>query len=338
MNSSIWQKIRTFLVVSVLAVLVWVWADLAMTTEYDTGPLELVIRLSPEQTRLEPEGSAYVRLKLSGPQREIDWLKDEVAAKENPWRPTLEIPESAQGPQEYNLSELSSVRDLSRRGLKVEEIQPTKLKVDVDKWEEIVRPIEPDIDRTRLVPGSLQVIPLSAKVRVLSRDKDKAEKLNLRTERIALVNLSEGVPEEATPAIQQTLAHPTAGDIRLQLVDPRKVTVKFTILPLATATLENVPIGVAGPPDVMDAYKVVFGDPNEAALRQLKVKGKADVIKTLQEKRPEMLAYIVLSREDAKRTQQGQTLSPHKVFFSLPEGVELDEQPLDLSSVSLQKR
>jgi hypothetical protein len=338
MSSAIWQRLRTFLTVSALAVLVWVWADLAMITEYDTGPLELTITLPEGMALLEPEGSTYVRLKLSGPQREIDWLKDEIASKQDPWRPELAITESTPGPQEISLSEQFSVRDLKSRGLKAEEILPARLKVDVGRWEEIVRPVEPNIDRTRLIPGSLEVSPPSAKVLVLSRDREKAEKLNLRTEQIALVNRAEGVPHTATPAIQTTLSHPTAGDLPVRLVNQSTVSVRFTILPLVSGTLENVPISVAGPHDVLETYEIVFTDANEAALRQLKVKGKADAVNALKERRPEMLAYIVITREDVRRTEQGQTLSSHKVYFTFPEGVEIDEQPLDLSSVSLQKR
>lgn len=340
-KTSIWQKLRTFVMVSALALLVWVWADLAMTDEHPSGPLELIVKLPPGLTVLEPDGTIYVQFKLSGPKREIDWLRDDLDAKENPWRPEVVIAERKTGRREIDLKVDLSRRDIESRGLKIEDIRPAKITVDIGEWITITRPVKPNIDETRLAPESLSTTPQSVQIRVLRRYKELIETMNLRTEHISLLGVAEGAAHTKKPAILQTLDHPTAGEITFKLVDKKAVNVRFTVMPtadLSTETLANIPVGVAGPPEVLDQYKVVFGDQNEAVLRQLKIKGKADAIKTLKEKRPEMLAYIILTQEDAKRTQQGQTLSPHKVQFDLPDGVEIDEHPLDLTSITLKKR
>jgi len=346
MKSSIWQKLRTFLLVGALAVLVWVWADLAKIGEDETGDLELIVKLPEGMTVVgarrtmneEWSKKIYVGLRLSGPQRELDWLKSDLEAKRKTWWPQLVIKERTTSPVDIELRDAINTRELRNRGLVVRQVEPANIQLDIGEWVTMQRPVEPLlIDEARLLPDSLSYTPQSVRVRVLLRHKSLVEGKVLRTEPIDLRNAAKG-EHEVTSKIILPLDKPSAGES----VEPVTLKVRFTVMSSELGTVEtpveNVPIGVAGPPEVIDNYKVVFDTPNDAVVKQITVRGKADDIKALQDKRPEMLAFIVVEQEDARRTELGQTLSPHKVYFHLPEGVQLVKKPDDVPRFSLQKR
>ena len=359
MTPSLWQRIRTFLIVTVLALLVWVWADLARPGELPMRDLRLKIEL-PGHLRLMspqlPNGQALsINLTLSGPKRELNWLQDEMRAGTWSWQPVLRITEQPDKP--YDLAEeINSMPFLRDRWLTAKNVSPRQLTVDVDEWVPVELPVEPNIDRGSLMGGQVRVSPARLRARVPGRFKKEAEGLKLRTYQVALGGLPADRQHDIEARILPVLRHPTRGDIPVDLPQAQSVRVAFTLKTVqpTEASLPNVPIRLAGPAEVLDHYKVDFsgatseaaelslldiGGSKVAALSEVRVKGDPDDVAELLRDRPEFLAYIVVAQEDVKlaATTGTATLRRREVHFKLPKSVQRIK-PVWISDVKLQKR
>ncbi|MGB2999021.1 MAG: hypothetical protein WBC59_10365 [Phycisphaerae bacterium] len=327
------ERIRTLLAVVVLTATIWVWADLEQHREEQ---LTVAVKVeAPDDYDVRDLFPKSLTVEVRGPKGEIEKLR---ASKKD-----LECRIAPTGP------ELKTGRVVLRaedgfhhwHAYRVEIVKITDDDDRVKDGEIVV-----DLDRKVRKPVPVKVVVTGATVEGKPA-VDPPEVIAVVRES-ALANLAEAkhfavalLAIETIPEDRQIKDRPVDLEPRLGGADgieatfePKTVNVTVTLeSAVVEKTLERIPIQIAGPPEMLNIYQVIFQEDADRWI-DLKVSGPRRLVDLLTAR--DVRVALVLTPED--RPAEGGTWIPRvPEVLGLPPGVEIDE-PVPTLNFNLKRR
>ena len=324
------QALRTILLVGVVTILVWLWAEaeslssevVSPRIEIAGGP-DLAARLSDDTGASAgpggPGGTQVVRVRARGAKLAIDRLQQLL---QRPVRFTPGVGGIPAQPGEHAIDLRSALRehpDFARLGVSIDEVEPATLRIALERLVVRALPIRLDV-RGLALEGPAAIAPSSAELRLT---ESAAERLPGDAAVLAVIDpgLLAGLPPDASQTLPARLVTPPeAGTVAGLAPLSAQVTLKLRS-GIATATLDRVPVLVILPPGEIGRWDVELLDP---VVERVQVSGPRDMLGPLAEPagRAALAAYVRLTPEDlAARVASREatfTLAPSPLRF-MPE-------------------
>jgi hypothetical protein len=321
------QAGKTFLIVSVLTILIWFYADQASSVSD-----EVVVWLS-----LRPPGSATWRLAdpnterlpimvtFAGPARSVSKLQEDLQGDRFRLSYVIEAdPPSGPYRIEQLANRLDTLEEVRRRGLRVMTVNPPELTVEVDRLVTRELPVVARADSFKIVQTT-NIAPPTVQVTLPASQSEKLE----QTEIVADI--------EAIEAHRELIrVHLGAGDSKpgqplelndVPLVRPPGAILKPEWVSVTTVIerrdqtklLRSVYVRFDVSLDQWQKYDLEVKDNADLAL-EVMVRGPSDVIASLTPQ--DVSAFVEISTSDAIKTEGWLT---RPVKFVLPPSVILDQ-------------
>ncbi len=328
-------SLRTVTWVSVITVLVWIWADLERPSK--TENLEVWVKVVPAAAgdvavvnpAPGPDGlyapftPKLVRFTLRGPRGKVGEFARKL--RENKSRqvcivqaePTWEVGKT------YTLNTLDLLNgwDLLREeGLTAEAPSESSIAVKVDRWVELPVKVAVRTNNDDLV-AEKSVVPKTVNVRVLSSNRDRLGS-DPAIQTVVYDAVGELKPGESKSATLE-LIEAVAG-IQVKVVGPRQVTVNFRAKEQDTKVeTKSRKVAFVAPLDVWQLVvaKGYLPQTSEPSI-DLKLRFPREKSELLDAVR----VYVEITADDAKPDALGKTVQ-REVSVFLPPGVELVETP-----------
>ncbi len=327
-----WKHVRTILVVTVVSVLVWMFAE-AETLREQRMSLALSLRV--------PDGMALVMEAADTGTREVQTevvLEGSAARMEGAQRalrealvisPGMEGMPSKPGDYEVDLAGvLRTHRVLQDAGVGVKRVEPAVMKVRIEELVEVELPV--------IVKGDadFQTAPVVTppKIRLFA---PRSEAINLGVMSVATVTLEAQDLARLVPGRPETLTGlrvkaPTelAGSTRAR-VEPARVDVTVSVRNrTAEITVARVPVHVRLAPSELAGWDISLPE-QERFLIDVKVTGSPDVLAQIESKALPIVAVVALSYDELERAAAagggaaGQIVK-EAVFSDAPAGVRFE--------------
>ncbi|MEO1130349.1 MAG: hypothetical protein AAFX05_11685, partial [Planctomycetota bacterium] len=287
------ERLKTFIVVTTLALVVWLFAE-----SESLGEADMIARIEvyvAEQDREElrvvtRDFDGRVTLSIRGAKSSIEAAR---ALLENPIRlqpGMVGIPES-NGDHDVRLLEaLLAYAPLRASGVTLEAVRPSTLPISIDRLQLIELPIRADISGVR-ADGDVIVTPPIAEVRVPVSVAAGLEGESAIARFIAEGGAGPAGPRRETVTLE--LPESLLGAPGVVLLTKR-ATLEFTV----SGTLENlqipsVPVQVMLPPIEMEDWRVVIDEADQ--FLSVELRGPRDLIAELERSNQRVVAVVSLS-------------------------------------------
>lgn len=318
------SSIETFIVVTVIAMLIWLYAEgesVKETTDY-----EVTVRFTSEgqDVLIEPV-DRQVLISFSASTGQVQLLDDLLKRGDGAIDiPLVDQSASTGSPlQKVVLKERLGTILQSGPGIEITQVDPAVVDVSVQQMARIRLPVEvrrPDVQ----LASDMTVTPPQVSVRLPASAAPAAEGEKLIA-RLDLVDLSGraantehiiDVPLELPPSLSgQPIEWPI-----------KSVEVRFKIeRPTATHTLTTVPIHISVPPLLLKQYTIDL-PPDKLVLTDVKLSGQAKAIDLIRAGEFKVWAQVVPTADDLE-AQLREDAEPLPLGFHLPPGVRLESQP-----------
>lgn len=329
------EKLQTWLVVTVIAVLVWLYAE---GEAVDQHQMQLQLRFVPPpgrqlivepQAPADPDAPVLVWATFLASTGQMDQV--EAIANQGPIeivvadRPDAETPE-----QVVVLEEALARSPLGELGVSIVETSPPTVNV----W---VEPLKTEQVEVLVHTGDLQLAqppipePLKVPVVVPTRLAEAARNLKVVAD-LTAIDLSQLEVNEPHTLPAVPLRLPAALEERGVRLERDSVRVNLTIRKQTdSVTLTTVPIHINTPPLVLQRYNIALRE-DQMVLRDVRLTGPADVIDRIRRKDTRVWAEL---RPSADELDTGVESLP--VYLNAPPAVTV-ESPLPQVPVTVTRR
>lgn len=317
--------LRTFLIVTLITVMVWLLAEsrmvrtrtlepqIVLTTIEAAGGASLVVRQATDQVQVRM-ASVKVEGSTAGLDRFARLLQSRIEL-----RVGREIPAQ---PGIHTLDLRSILRELSETtvfGLIITEVTPATITVEVDELVtrdypiRVIMPEGVELDGVpRADPASVRVVAPSS---VLAQVE--AHEASVQIEADVVAQLAQG-RLETIPGVVVSLPGITRDDWSTQ-IDPGQVDIRVTLRSQAASlTIDRLPVGVLIAPSEIGKWRVIIDDADKDLVNVV-VTGPAESIEMLRNGLAVPRAFVTLSFEDLGRGIRSQSAQ----ILGLPPGVRL---------------
>lgn len=334
--SGTWRdRIGRYGAVSVVAVLVWLWAARA-TTEQDSIDSVVTIDLPSAEARQErelrsPTEPFTVRLLLSGPKSDLDRADKRLRQ--------VELITGAGGVPEGIANHDLDIRNVLQGILDDGDIDVTIVRaegevppVDVDEVVTVTVPITPAIDPPSQFDGDPMAEPATAMVRMPQRLREQAGTLRLdaKIDGALLANRETGRRYKERVPLTLVSAGRLDPGARIRIV-PEYTEVTFALAASTATTVigagadpttaPGVPVQVALPMKDLDRYTITLDD-RDSFLRNVVLAGPAAQIDQIAQGKLKVIAFVQLTSDDLDRAVlEGGTIVRPVTLWQLPPGV-----------------
>ncbi|HET6442330.1 MAG TPA: hypothetical protein VFH53_08135 [Phycisphaerae bacterium] len=326
------ERIRTLFAVVVLTAVIWVWADLELTQEaalevpvaVSAPPDYLVRRITPDR----------VFVKFKGPKGEIDELRatpDALACRITLAGADLKtgrvVARAVDGFDHWKPYRLSLMGITDENG----QVTRGEVVVDLDRLVRLRVPVKPIITgytvtgQPTVDPPEVTAVVAESALAALPEAKRYA------SARLAVTAAPKDLQIERDVALEPRLGG--ADGIEATLKPPTVHVTAQLESTLSTKTLTQIAILIAGPPEMLNTYDVVFQEDADRLI-DLQVQGPRQLVEPLtgQDVRVELLLA-----PDDRPTGEGTWIPRVPKVFGLPVGVEV-VGPLPTINFNLKKR
>lgn len=311
-------RLGSFVTVTAVALLLWLWAA-GRTTEVATIAVQVrVASGDPGRVAVLPPAPFTVELRLRGSRRDLDDAASRLGGTVLELRSGSPGVPASVGDHVIDLAtSIDRSEELARLAATVDGANPASATVEIVELVSVEAAVTPDLPGVRLA-GGVAVEPARVTVRLpstLLRRLDGPP----RIEAYLPPAQSEALATGRRHSIEVPLRLPESleADAGLVTLEPARVRLGFTIADRSrTATLPLVPVQVAGPPEDLDGFTVTLADGSEF-LRDVAVRGRADLVRDLEEGRARAIAIVHLGADDLARRVTRKRVS----VWMLPEGV-----------------
>jgi hypothetical protein len=306
--------------VTAVALLLWLWAA-GRTTEVATVTVQARFASGdPGRVAVLPGGAFTVELRLRGSRRDLDAAASRLAGTVIDLRSGAPGIPAAIGDHVVDLAtSIDRSDELTTLGATVDGTTPASATVEIVELASVEAAVVPDLPGVRLA-GGVSVDPERVTVRLPSTILRRLDGPP-RIEAYLPPAQSEALATGRRHSIEVPLRLPESleADAALVTLEPGRSRLNFTIADRSrTATLPLVPVQVAGPPEDLDGFTVTLADGSEF-LRDVAVRGRADLVRDLEEGRARAIAFIHLSADDLAKRVSRKRVS----LWMLPEGVSV---------------
>jgi hypothetical protein len=350
------SRLKSLPLTIALTVLIWIYAEAQFTATRDN--VRLLVKLVPPSADLtlrplDPQGSprslASVLVTIQGPKDQLDRIYQQAQYAATPeddlssltYAPPLNRlnPGAPLATGDDNtvdtLAMLNSLDYFRRRNVIITTAIPARIKLDVDTLERLTKSID---FRPSIAVAHFSFTPEQVTVTVPSRTLQAIggiEKLNVVAEPLRDLATLPADAEHTIP-VRYRLEYPGTRDERI-IVTPVQgsVTLRLPRREGITQLVPDVPVWVAGPPEVLQRYTV---DRRPSSVR-VTVAGSGPAINALRQRMiPQtppaggdparvathgIQAYLDLGPAD----RAGETYTPRRLRYVLPEGLTVQEAP-----------
>ena len=332
------RRIEDYLLVTVVAALVWLWAESNNVASYPadgssvsvrlrvlpSGPGQIVTHQEPNQISLRFRGSqAQVGLLRSVLQSELEVRPDGL----NDATSTLSVADL-----------IGQVESLSNLAVNVTSVEPQTLTVTVDRLE----PVEASVlfePRDVVLGGPWQADPSTVRVTVpgnkagvLSAGRDSAAVRVIPS--IDLRELPAGEEQVVTARVQ--LPAELQGDPNV-IVEPSEIQLTVIIDKRERdARLTGVAVFVNVLPSDTALYDVRMAE-DSALIQDVTVTGPIDLVDSVVAGQAQVTAVLRLSTDDLIRAADTGVVQTGTVEFSLPTGLRIIGSPRTTVSYSVRR-
>ena len=327
------ERIRTLFAVVVLTAVIWVWADLELAKE---DSLDVPVKVdAPPDFLVRDLKPTHVTVKFKGPKGEIEALRqtpEDLVCRLVPSGSDLKTgPLSlrardgfARWEETYRLSVQEITDDEP-------EVPDGEVLVDLDRLVRRRVPVKVAITGYTVV-GQPAVEPAEVIAVVAESDWAKLSE----TKRYASARLAVTAAPKDSPIEQNVTLEPRLGgaDGIEAAFDPPTVRVTAQLeSTLSTKALTQIAILIAGPPEMLNTYDVVFQEDADRLI-DLQVQGPRQLVEPLTGQ--DVRIELVLAPDD-RPTSEGTWIPRVPKVFGLPVGVEV-VGPLPTINFNLKKR
>jgi hypothetical protein len=334
------DRLKSLPLTIVLTILIWMYAEAKFTT---TGEARISLRPSvsngdlalrvfdPAENRFVPV--VNVLASIQGPTNQINALQQEA----EPPQLTFSPPASALVPGAQNkvdtVQMLNSSSYMRKRGLSVLSATPAKMQVEVDRLEQVTRPVEfrppvavdhvtgmPDQVTVTIPSRTLQEIGGAERLKVIAKPGRNLTTLAIGQPQKIVVHY---VPEYAREPDDRITVTPAQTEVTLTIAKRQAVT----------QLVPDVPVWVSGPPALLARYDVDL----RPKFVPMIVSGSDPAIQGLKNKLANsprgtgggdqgIHAYLDVSLDDRPTT----TYLRRPLRYVLPDGLSVQEAPGDV--------
>ncbi len=315
-TTSLRQKIETFIVVTLITVLVWLYAEGRNVATYANEPVSVkFVSGDGEGLTISPDNPQRVLVSFEGSNAMKQAL--EAATKDGPITlPVVEQPNASSSVQNIIMKDALNDSILSDLGILVISTDPAVMPVTVRRLVSVQMSVEPVVLEVDLAAAPT-VDPARVDVKVPAALADLAGELSLIA-RVPPADLA-SIPANTPRALSVRLELPEA--LRDQPVELSARNVAVTVIirkQTDTLTLTSVPIHINVPPLLLQQYRIALPE-DQVVIRDVKLSGPADAIASIRDKRFRVWAEL---RPTADELDAG--LDQAQLFLHLPPGVRME--------------
>jgi hypothetical protein len=324
-----WHKeIWTYLIVTLVAVLIWAWAASETRERKSIPAATLRLVTSSSDWTIAPASTA-VQVNVEGPAVAVQRI-------ERLLRRAVEIPLSATaGRQSLDVAgALRKLDAVAETGANIISADPAVIDVDLDEIDRITAPVKASLPGV-ITDGEPVVQPREVQVslpRALRQQLRGDFAVEAFLDRSQLDGLIPGEPQvkEARLRLPETSGIASGENVRL---NPQVATVRFTIRSRVRETrVDSVRVQVAGPVEDRDAYHIEV-DPK--VLRGVTLLADADLSRQIEAGDVPVIAFVHLSSREKEAMIESKPVSWFEALapeidgetrferLRLPEGAEM---------------
>jgi len=326
------ERIRTLLAVVVLTAVIWVWADLELSRE-ETFDVPVVVSVPPDYLvrRVTPD---HVFVKFKGPKGEIDELRttpDALACRITLAGADLKtgrvVARAADGFDHWKPYRVNLVGIMDETG----QVTSGEVIVELDRLVRLRVPVKPIITgytvtgQPTVDPPEVTTVVAESALAALPEAKRYA------SARLAVTAVPKDSQIEQNVALEPRLGGTDGIEAAFEPTTVR-VTAQLEST-LSTKALTQIAILIAGPPEMLNTYDVVFQEDADRLI-DLKVQGPRQLVEPLTGQ--DVRVELVLAPDD-RPTSEGTWIPRVPKIFGLPVGVEV-VGPLPTINFNLKKR
>jgi len=307
-----WEKIETYIVITVIAALTWLYAEGENVKLYDNVHAEVhFIAPTGEDMLIQPSGNFPVKMTIRTSASQFTQLKRELD-ETGPLALTVEDTQGAE--------RVESLRDRlsAMLGVNIESIDPPSVSVRAERKVELTLPVEIITGDLHLA-GSPTSDMVEAMVRVPAGRVELLKGVALEARLNAITNvqsLDPGTYEESVRLRLPEQVSPIAG---LEIV-PTNVSVRFTIEKrTGSVRLPIVRVAVVALPSILERFDIDL-PPENRILRDVALRGPADAIARIENDPSQVYAVLEFFQSDDMRLGTDRKLPE----LRLPPNVTLD--------------
>lgn len=310
--NGIWEKIETWFFVSVVTLLVWVYAEGENVKQHEVGVTVKAQAPGPD-VFVSPADAVNVRLTVRCSQSQLTQLKAQADR-------AFEIP-IAVDPD--NVVQTVDVKPALERldvfvnlGVNVVQTDPVKLSFNVEQLESVVAEVRVVAPEGVQLASGTTVEPARATVKLPRRFARLLgnQKLEARLDMDVLQSAEVNLPH----TVDVPLTVPAAIPAVRATVTPATAKVGFTIRKQTdTLTIASVPVVVVMSPILLQRFDVTVS-PEQLFVRDVMVSGPSDAIRKIRDGDEKVMAELRLS---AAELEQG--IDSAAAWIELPAGVSL---------------
>lgn len=306
------KEIWTYLIVTVVTVLIWFWAA-GETREQKTINYGRVQFTLPPDWRVKPSEQA-VTVVVEGSKFSIQNAESVLR------RPVkLSLPATT-GRQAVDIVErLRHVDELRSTGVTIRSAEPLTIEVEVDEVQRFsaqVKAVLPSV----ITEGEVRINPPEVTLAIPSQLRQ-----NFPADLTVEAPVDRSDLDRMAPGVQQTL------DVKLRLPEefglssdvlmlPAKVKLTFAIRSRTRETrLDSVRVQLAGPPEDRDMYQVEI-DPKQ--LRDVTISADADLIRRIEAKEVPVVAVLHVSSREKEAKIESKRISYFMALVPEPSGTK----------------
>ena len=326
-----------------LTVLIWVYAEREQVVYPPVPNANVPLRVTTTATNryvelAGPTPPAMVQLKLSGPQEQVDRVRNELSTQ------GLNLDLEGRGTgngQQVNIVDAAQNLPLFRTaGVTVMEAQPSDVTVNIDNVVEREAIVEIDPDHRGNVSGTPTFSPARVTVRGPTTELDDLERIEVERAGKPADGTLRAYADLSNFDLRQPGERPLT-DVPLTLpghephvqVQPAQVEAKLRVRPADVSyDINPVPIIVDASPLVWHDFDVKVNDTDDTSMPHVHVIGPADKVDELkplngQPPRATVTAHLEVQREDF--TGSGHEVTRRPVYWGLPDGVKVTPEDMD---------
>lgn len=293
-----WATLKTILLVSLVTLLVWLWAEAeSLSTELISprievvGGSDLLVRSGDETWT----GVAQVRAR--GAKLAVERLQELLR---QPVRFTPGVGGVPAQPGSHTLDLRAALRDhpaWAKLGVTIDEVSPPSLSLVIERVVERTLPIRLDARGLEL-DGEPQISPPTASIRITESAAGR-----LAADSVVTAVIDEQAIAALQPDLPQTLRArlvpgPGLNGSSTPIISPATAQVTLRTRGLSrSATFNGVPVSIVLPPDQINRWDV---EPLDPLIASVAVTGRPELVRALEDPRSgyRLTAYVVLSLEE----------------------------------------
>ncbi|MBI1338265.1 MAG: hypothetical protein GC164_15085 [Phycisphaera sp.] len=319
-KTTLWEKIQTLIVVTIIAALVWLYAEDENIKDYPNEVVDVKFVAPTGKTLLiEPSTPQRIRVSVRASQgqfaqfqRDYQSAPLEIVVNDNPG--------SDDPVQQVVLRDaLLANSKISSMGLSVTDTQPTIMPVTVEALRKVELPVRLDAGDAQLV-GTPIIDPATASISLPGNLAQKVENQAMTVMLSDVPNLA-SLPDGVAHTVEQLPIH-TPKPVRNYNPNlkpqPAVAKLTFTIRKQTdTLTLTTVPVLVLLPPSALGTYTVKINEVNYF-VHDVSVAGPSDTVAKIKAGELRVSAVLALSAEELDKA-----ITAKELRFDLPTGVSV---------------